>query len=89
MKDYRFKIAHREAWIGMFLAIFHFLWWYGFAYGFGHGKVEDYKYILGLPAWFFYSCVLGFVVMVILVSVTVKYFFKEVPFENDGESDIG
>ncbi|MEH7158026.1 YhdT family protein [Neobacillus drentensis] len=77
----RFKIAHREAFIGIILVLINFVWWYGFAYGLGSGKVEQYSYIFGLPAWFFYSCVLGFIVMVILVIFTVKVLFKDVPFD--------
>ena len=85
--DKRFKIAHREALIGVILVIINFIWWYGFAYGLGSGKVKDYTYIFGLPAWFFYSCIAGFVVMVVLVAITVKYLFKDVPFEeNEGET---
>ncbi|KKK38576.1 sodium:pantothenate symporter [Mesobacillus campisalis] len=82
-KDPRFKIAHREAWMGIILVIINFIWWYGFAYGLGSGPVENYTYVFGLPAWFFYSCVAGFILMVILVSFAVKFFFKEVPFEDD------
>ena len=70
--DWRFKVAHKEAWIAIFLVVFHFLWWYGFAYGLGKSPVEEYSYVFGFPAWFFYSCVLGFVVMVILVSARCK-----------------
>lgn len=81
--DKRFKIAHKEALIGVVLVLINFIWWYGFAYGLGSGKVEQYTYVFGLPAWFFYSCIAGFVVMVVLVSVTVKFFFKEVPFEEE------
>ncbi|HJV18075.1 MAG TPA: YhdT family protein [Bacillales bacterium] len=84
--DKRFKIAHREALIGVILVINNFIWWYGFAYGLGSEKVEKYTYIFGLPAWFFYSCIVGFVVMVILIIVVVKFFFKDIPFE-DGEGD--
>ncbi|QQZ11138.1 YhdT family protein [Heyndrickxia vini] len=83
MNDQRFSIAHKEAWIGVGIAIIHFLWWFGFAYGLGRGKVEDYTYILGLPAWFFYSCIIGFIVIVFLVFIAVKFFFKEVPFGNE------
>ncbi|MGE8206399.1 YhdT family protein [Heyndrickxia sp. NPDC080065] len=83
MNDSRFKIAHKEAWIGVGLAVIHFLWWFCFAYGYGSEKVEEYTYIFGLPEWFFYSCVLGFVVIVILVFIAVKCFFKEVPFEEE------
>jgi uncharacterized membrane protein YhdT len=80
-KDPRFKIAHREAWIGIILVIINFAWWYGFAYGLGAGPVEEYTYLFGLPAWFFYSCVVGFILMILLVVFAVKYLFKEVPYE--------
>ena len=82
------QIANREALIGVGLAIFNFAWWYLFAYGLGSKKPEDYSYILGLPAWFFYSCVVGFVVMVALVTFIVKVFFVEIPFDEEGEEDV-
>lgn len=84
--DPRFKIAHREALIGIALVVFNFIWWFGFAYGLGSASVEQYAYIFGLPAWFFYSCVVGLVVMIVLVTFVVKVFFKEVPF-TDEESE--
>ena len=84
VNDPRYKVANKEALIGVGLVIFNFIWWYGFAYGLGSAPVEEYTYIMGLPAWFFFSCVLGFVVMVILVIIIVKGFLKEVPFEDDG-----
>jgi uncharacterized membrane protein YhdT len=82
-QDIRFKIAHREALIGVVLVLINFIWWYGFAYGLGSVEVENYTYIFGLPAWFFYSSILGFIVMVILVIFTVKFLFKEVPFSDE------
>ena len=88
-KDWRFPIAHREVKIGIGLAVFHFLWWFGFAYGMGSGPVEEYTYILGFPAWFFYSCILGFIVMVLLVIFIVKRFFTDLPFDDDEkEGDV-
>lgn len=84
--DWRFKIAHREAWIGVGLALFNFVWWFGFAYGLGSRPVEEYSYIFGLPDWFFYSCVVGFLLISVLVVVIVKFFFVEVPF--DEEEDV-
>ncbi|GAB3046397.1 YhdT family protein [Virgibacillus ainsalahensis] len=83
--DYRYKIANREALIGVGLVIFNFIWWYGFAYGLGSKDPREYAYIFGLPAWFFYSCVIGFVVMAVLVTIVVKKFFVEVPFD-EGEN---
>lgn len=81
--DPRFKIANREAFIGVALVIINFIWWYGFAYGLGSKQPEEYNYVFGFPAWFFYSCVIGFIVMVVLVIIVVKFFLKEVPFEDD------
>ena len=78
-----FQIAHREAKIGIALLVFNFVWWFGFAYGLGSRDYTEYTYIFGLPDWFFYSCVLGFIVMVILAVLCVKFLFKEVPFEEE------
>ncbi|RYG74215.1 DUF997 family protein [Lentibacillus lipolyticus] len=83
--DQRYKIANREALIGVGLVMFNFVWWFAFAYGLGGKNPSEYTYVLGLPAWFFYSCVLGFIVMAILVTVVVKKWFVEVPFDEEGE----
>ncbi|WP_209121074.1 YhdT family protein [Alkalihalobacillus sp. BA299] len=83
--DPRFKIANREALIGVGLVIFNFLWWFGFAYGMGSSPVEEYSYVFGMPAWFFYSCVLGFLIMAVIVIVMVKTYFVEVDFEDEQE----
>lgn len=82
-KDPRFKVANREAKIGIVIVVVNFLWWFGFAYGMGSRSPEEYTYIFGLPSWFFYSCVAGFVMVVFLVVLAVKLFFKEVPFEEE------
>lgn len=86
-QDDRYKIANREALIGVGLALFNFIWWYGFAYGLGDKDPAEYTYVFGLPAWFFYSCVLGFVVMVILVTIAVKLWFVEVPLDDEEENE--
>ena len=83
--DKRFKIAHKEALIGVILVIINFIIWYGFAYGLGSVKVKDYTYVFGLPAWFFYSCILGSIIMIVLVILTVKYIFQDIPFETNEE----
>ncbi|MDQ0338709.1 putative membrane protein YhdT [Caldalkalibacillus uzonensis] len=82
-EDPRFKVSHREAIIGIVIAVANFMWWFAFAYGLGSKPVEEYTYILGLPAWFFFSCVLGFVVFSCIVFLAVKFFYKEVPLDDD------
>ncbi|WP_273851213.1 YhdT family protein [Guptibacillus spartinae] len=81
--DPRYRVANREALIGVGLVLINFILWYGFAYGFGSKPVEEYSYIWGLPAWFFYSCLLGTGVVIVLVILAVVFLFKEVPFDEE------
>lgn len=85
MKNNRYRIANREALMGIGLVIVNFAIWYGFAYGLGSGDPEKYTYVLGFPAWFFYSCIVGTVFMIILIYFVIKFFFKEVGFEEEEE----
>lgn len=85
MQDKRFQIANREALLGVGLVIINFTIWFGFAYGLGSGDPTEYQYILGFPAWFFYSCIGGTVFMIILIWITIKIYFKEVPFDDKEE----
>ena len=72
---------NKEALITIFLYSLYFLWWYYFSYIYPPQNVEEYKYILGLPDWFFYSCVLGFILVNLLVYIAVKFFFKNIDLE--------
>lgn len=83
LEDRRFKFANREALIGVGLVIFNFIWWFGFAYGMGSRDPADYSYVFGLPDWFFYSCVLGFVVMILLVWAAVRFLFEDIPLDDE------
>ena len=85
--DNRFKVANREALIGVGLVLFNFIWWFGFAYGMGSKDPSQYTYVFGLPAWFFYSCVVGLIVMVVLVIFVVKKYFVEVSFDDKGDDE--
>ncbi len=77
------KQINKEALVTVILYLFYFGWWYYFAYMFTDSdNVAEYKYILGLPEWFFYSCVLGLVVINILVYAAVKIFFKDMDLED-------
>ncbi|WP_270180219.1 YhdT family protein [Alkalihalobacillus sp. CinArs1] len=82
-EDPRFRIANREALIGVGLVLLNFALWYGTAYGLGSKPVEDYHYIWGLPAWFFYSCIVVTLLVLLLVILSVKYLYKEVPLDEE------
>lgn len=78
-----FKVANREAIIGVVLVLFHFIWWFAFAYGLGKVDPSEYHYILGFPAWFFYSCIVGIIIISILVFIIVKFFFTDVLLDDE------
>ena len=85
MKDKRYRVANREAIIGVVLVLLNFGMWYGFAYGMGGGDPTEYTYVLGFPAWFFYSCIVTTITMLVLIAVLLKFVFKEVPLEDEEE----
>ncbi len=77
------KQINKEALVTIILYVFYFVWWYYFAYIFKNSEnPAKFKYIMGLPEWFFYSCVLGLVVINILVFLAVKIFFKDMDLNN-------
>lgn len=73
-KDYIYAI---------FLVIIHFILWYYFAYvKFANQSVKDYKYILGLPEWFFYSTIVTSIFVILLLII-----FCHIIFKNDNVND--
>ncbi len=76
--------ANREAIYSLVLAGMNFVWWYLMAYRLGDGPVEGYTYVMGLPSWFFYSCIVGFVLFALFATAMVQFFFTEVPLDEDG-----
>lgn len=80
--DPRFVISNREAVYSLLLTLGYFLWWFGFAYGFGGKDVSDYFYVFGLPAWFFYSCLVGGLLFCMVVPVVVFCLFENIPLDD-------
>jgi len=86
--DWRFRQANRETLIALFAYGLYFIWWYVFGYGMGDAAPETYTYVFGFPAWFFYSCIVGYPAITILLWVLVRRFFKEMPLDAE-EPDKG
>ena len=72
------KQLNIETFLTCALYIFYFCWWYYFAYIY---VSKNNEFIWGLPSWFFYSCILGLIVINLLVFVVVKLFFKEIDLD--------
>jgi len=77
------KQINKEALISLGLYLFFFVWWYGFAYGLGLKDLKDYSYIWGMPSWFFFSCILGYIVISFATWFVVKRFFVEIPLDEE------
>ena len=72
------KLKEKEGVIAVGLAIIHFALWYYFAYiKYRNVDVKDYKYILGLPEWFFYSSVAVSIFIIILVIVCTNLLLND------------
>ena len=84
-----FRQADREALMTLGLYVFFFVWWTVFAFGLGSGDPKEYSYVFGLPAWFFYSCVLGYPVMTFVLWIVVRRFFVNIPLDEDSSEKRG
>ena len=81
--DSRIKQANTEALLALAVYGLYFVWWYVFGYGVGNEDPETYSYVLGFPAWFFYSCILGYPLVTVVLWVVVRLFFREIPLDAD------
>lgn len=81
VEDPRYKQCNKEALMGMGLGILNLIWWFAFGYGLGSKPPEEYTYILGFPAWFFMSCVVGGILFTVLAIIMVTKFYKDMPLE--------
>jgi len=78
------KAARMETAVTIGLYVLFFAWWYAAAYGFGDDP-SNYRYIMGFPEWFFYSCIVGYIGISALLALAVKLFFKDIPPDEDDE----
>ena len=87
IEDPRYKQCNREALMGAGLGLLNLVWWFGWGYGLGSGSPSDYTYIMGFPAWFFMSSIMGALLFTVLAVIMVSKFFKEVPLETISEKE--
>ena len=72
------KLKEKEGVVAVGLAVIHFVLWYYFAYiKYKDVAVKDYKYILGVPEWFFYSSVVVSIFIIILVVIFTNLLFNK------------
>lgn len=82
-EDGRFAQADREALIALGAYALYFLWWYASAYGLGEGEPGSYSRVLGMPSWFFYSCIVGYPLITLLLWGLMRLFFRDMPLDDE------
>lgn len=87
IEDPRFKQCNKEALIGVVVGIVNFVIWAVFGYGLGSGPVEEYTYVMGLPLWFFMSCIVTPAIIVALIFLTIDKSIKDIPLDNISEDE--
>lgn len=80
------KILKKETAVTLALYLLFFLWWYITSYC-TETDPSKYSYIFGFPRWFFLSCIAGYIGISVLLWLCVKFFFKDIPFDNKENSD--
>lgn len=78
----RLKITAKETKIVFVLYALFFVWWYVTAYC-TESDPSKYKYVCGFPAWFFYSCIVGYIGISFILWIVVRRFFTETPFDDE------
>ena len=72
------RLKNKEGIVAIIIAIIHFSLWYYFAYvRFDVNNVKSYKYILGLPEWFFYSSIVVSILIIILVIICTNLLLND------------
>jgi len=76
----------KEAIASAILYLCFFLWWYFMGYGIAERTdPANYTYVLGLPMWFFMSCIVGFVLFSIATILLVTLYFKHFSLEETAD----
>lgn len=81
--DARLAQSNREALLTLALYVFFAVWWCAFAFAPGADDPETYSYVLGLPAWFFYSCVLGYVLITVMLWLVLRLGFRDMSLDDE------
>lgn len=87
IEDPRYKVCEKEAWYGVILGAVNLVIWAVAGYGLGGGPVEEYSYIMGFPAWFFYSCIANSLLAIVATAWIVKKKMTDMPLDPMTEAE--
>lgn len=77
----RYQQAHREARWAVFLALAYLIFWFVLGYGLAPDTEQHPELYLGLPLWFFTSCVLLPLIFIGLCAAMVRFIYQDMPLD--------
>ena len=87
-EDVRYRQCNREMWLTLGFFLVNVLVAGGLAVAFGYGKpAEEVSLVAGLPVWFWYSGVVGSLVLMVAAFLMIKLFFKEMSLGPEDEEE--
>ncbi|MBM7587302.1 putative membrane protein YhdT [Bacillus pakistanensis] len=85
-EDSRYAQCSKEMKLVIGYAIVNLIVVIGLAMGVGLNKpASEVNIIMGFPDWFFWSGIVGSLIMIILAFAMVKIFFKDMSLESEEE----
>lgn len=85
-EDPRYEQANREArwaiayWLAFTVVVTGLAWWLGYG-----RPADELSFILGFPAWFFWSVLVTSVVFSAIPVWIIRRYFEDVPLTRDGQ----
>lgn len=81
----KYQQCNREAIVALIVYTGYMIWWFVTGYGLNSLGVDALPWVMGLPMWFFLSCIVGWILCVVVVAVVIKKYFRH--FDLGDEAD--
>ncbi|MGH3097255.1 MAG: DUF997 family protein [Streptosporangiales bacterium] len=89
-EDPRYRTSQRELAITAIFFAVYIVVMVGVAWLIGGGdSISDITYVLGFPAWFFWSALFFGAVFCVVPYFLVRYLFTDVPLDSESDTEQG
>lgn len=82
----KYKQCDKEALITLIVFFAYFIWWWATGYGISDKGVDNSPWIMGLPLWFFLSCIVGWILCIIVITILVKTVYVDMDMGSEADS---
>ena len=87
-EDPRYRQCNKEVLIVLVFFVVNVLIIGGISLLLGYKKpVDQIQIVGGFPAWFFYGCIIGTIVLSLIPFFMIRYFFKDMSLEAENRQE--